>query len=416
MPNGIAEIDRRAAPPDDQPRMKLAYLLNTYPLISTTFIRREIAAIEAQGVPVTRYAVRQWDKPVVDPLDIAEQGRTHYILTGGKAALAADALFTAARHPVRFLTLLPRWWRLYRNAGKNFVQHCAYLIEALAFARRANLAGITHVHVHFSTNAAAVAMLARHMGAPPYSFTVHGPDELIDPPSLSLADKAGAADFVVAITQYAKGRIIADAPASADKVKVIHCGIDMDEFAFSPEPPEAPRIVCVGRLCHNKGQKHIPAAVAQVKAEFPDIVIDLLGGGEDEALIRAEIEKHGVADNVVLHGWATSGQVRAGILASRALLLPSYAEGLPIVIMEALAMGRPVLTTRITGIPELVDSQCGWIFEPGDVDAIAEALRGIMRASKEERAAMGREGRRRVEARHDVMKSGAALIAAFKGQ
>ncbi len=111
-----------------------------------------------------------------------------------------------------------------------------------------------------------------------------------------------------------------------------------------------------------------------------------------------------------MHGWTTSDQVRAGILGARALLLPSYAEGLPIVIMEALAMGKPVLTTRITGIPELVDSDCGWIFEPGDIDAMAQALREVMRAGEAERAAMGREGRRRVEERHDIKKSAAELI------
>ncbi len=394
--------------------MKLAYLLNSYPIISTTFIRREIEAIEAQGVPVARWAVRNWDTALVDPLDIAEQARTRYILTGGKVALARDVIAMLIAHPLRTLAVLPHWWRLYRKAGRNVVQHCAYLIEAMAFARRANAADITHVHVHFSTNATSVAMLAHRLGGPPYSFTVHGPDELIDPPALSLAEKAHDATLIVAITDYCRRRIIQDAPDSAEKVRIVHCGIDVGEFAYKPEPPAAPRIVCVGRLCHNKGQKHIPAAVAQVRAEFPDIVVDLLGGGEDEALIRAEIEKYGVQNNVVLHGWATGEQVRAGILSARALLLPSYAEGLPIVIMEAFAMGRPVLTTRITGIPELVDSTCGWLFEAGDVDGIAQALRGIMRATPEERAAMGREGRRRVEDRHDVRKSAAALIDTFQ--
>jgi colanic acid/amylovoran biosynthesis glycosyltransferase len=394
--------------------MKLAYLLNTYPLISTTFIRREIEAIEAQGQSVTRFAVRDWDGELVDPLDIQEKSRTQYILTGGKGALIADALATLAAHPLRTIALLPRWLRLWRNAGGEFVKHGAYLIEAMAFARRARAQRIDHLHVHFSTNAATVAMLAHALGGPAYSFTVHGPDELIAPPSLSLADKARNSAFVVAITDYCRRRIVAEAPDAADKVRIVHCGINVDDFAFNAEPPAAPRIVCVGRLCHNKGQKHIPAAVAQVRHEFPDIVVDLLGGGEDEALIRSEIEKYGVQDNIVIHGWATSDQVRAGIVASRALLLPSYAEGLPIVIMEALAMGRPVLTTRITGIPELVDSGCGWIFEPGDVDAIAEALRGVMRATPDARAAMGREGRRRIEERHDVMKSGATLIHAFK--
>ncbi len=394
--------------------MRLAYLLSFYPMASTTFIRREIEALEALGQPVARTSVRHWDTVLVDPVDIAEETRTDYLLTGSKSAFLRDALLGLLANPLRALAALPLAARLYRNAGSGFVAHCAYYVEALAFRRRAARLRAEHVHVHFANNAAAVALLARRIGGPPFTITVHGPDELVNRRTLSLAEKARGAAFVVAITDYCRDQIVAEAPDVASKVRVIRCGIDLDDFAYDPEPPEEPRIVCVGRLCHNKGQKHIPAAVAQLRDEFPDIVVDLLGGGEDEALIRAEIAKYGLEGNIVLHGWATSDQVRAGILAARALLLPSYAEGLPIVIMEALAMGRPVLTTRITGIPELVDAQCGWLFEPGDVDAIAQALRGVMQASPEERAAMGKEGRRRVEARHDVRKSAAALIEAFE--
>ena len=394
--------------------MILAYLLNTYPLISTTFILREIEAIEAQGQPVMRFAMRHWSGTLVDPLDIAEQERTHYILTGSKSALMRDVLAMLFAHPLRVLGILPLWWRLYRHAGRNFVQHCAYLLEAMAFARRARKAGVDHVHVHFSTNAAAVALLAHRLGGPPYSFTVHGPDELIDPPSLSLAEKARDAAFIIAITDYCRGRIIAEAPEAADKTKVMRSGINLGNFTYDPDPPEAARIICIGRLCANKGQIHIPPAVAQVIGEFPDLRVELIGGGEHRDLVQAGIEKYGVQDNVVLLGNVPEDRLRAGLLEARALLLPSYAEGLPMVIMEAFAVGRPALTTRITGIPELVDASCGWLFEPGDVDAIAEALRGVLRATAEQRIAMGREARRRVEARHDVRKLASALIAAFE--
>lgn len=394
--------------------MKLAYLLNTYPLISTTFIRREIEAIEELGQPVHRFALRHWEGTLVDPKDMSDQKQTHYILTGGKGALVKDVLLETISNPVRLLGALPLWWRLYRNAGRNFVHHGAYLMEAMAFRRRTAAIGIDHVHVHFSTNAATVALLARKLGGPSYSFTVHGPDELINPPSLSLAEKSRGAAFVVAITDYCRGQITREAPDTATKVSVVHCGIDLNDYRYDPTVPEAATVVCVGRLCHNKGQKHIPAALAQLKGEFPDIKIILIGGGEDEDLIRQEAVRHGVEKNIILQGWGTGEQVRAGILSTRALLLPSYAEGLPIVIMEALATGRPVLTTRITGIPELVDAECGWIFEPGDVAAIADALRGIMKATVAERAAMGAEGRRRVEERHDVVKSARTLLDAFK--
>lgn len=398
--------------------MKLAYLLNVYPLISTTFIRREIAAIEALGQPVERFALRHWDGTLVDPDDIAEQKRTHYILTGSRAALICDVLLVLLLHPLRVLALLPFWWRIYRNANRKFVQHVAYLIEALAFYRRMKKRGIDHVHTHFSTNATTVALFARRLGGPSYSFTVHGPDELVpgEPAALSLKEKCEGAAFVVAITRYCRDRIAQEAPDSAAKIRIVHCGIDLDGFPFDPTPPRSDRVICIGRLCVNKGQVHIPPAVAQIRDEFPDLVVELIGGGEDEEAIRASIIKHGVERQVVMHGWGTGAYVREQLLAGRAMLLPSYAEGLPIGIMEALAIGRPVLTTTIAGIPELVDSGCGWIFAPGDEQAIAEALRGVMRASSEKRAAMGREGRMRVEERHDLHKQARVLLGMFRDE
>ncbi|MCW2338294.1 glycosyltransferase involved in cell wall biosynthesis [Sphingobium sp. B2D3A] len=396
--------------------MKLAYLLNMYPLISTTFIRREIGAIEALGQPVERYALRHWDGELVDPEDIAEQARTHYIITGSKAALLWDVLLTCLLHPVRTLRVLPLWWRVWRNAGRNLVAHVAYLLEAMAFARRANAQGIDHVHTHFSTNATTVAMLARRLGGPSYSFTVHGPDELVpgEPARLSIREKARDAAFIVAITRYCHDRIVAEAPEAAQKVRIVHCGINLADFPYQPAPPESSRVICIGRLCTNKGQIHIPPAVAAVIGEFPDLVVELIGGGDDEDALREAIRAHGVEDHVILHGWGTGAYVREQLLAGRAMLLPSYAEGLPIGIMEAFAIGRPVLSTTIAGIPELLDERCGWIFAPGDEDAIAEALRGIMRATPEQRAALGAEARRRVEEQHDLFKSAQTLLDYFK--
>ena len=398
--------------------MKLAYLLNIYPLISTTFIRREIGAIEALGQPVERFALRNWDDKLVDPEDIAEQARTHYIITGSKAALLWDVLLTCLLHPVRTLRLLPLWWQVWRNAGRNFVAHVAYLLEAIAFARRARARGIDHVHTHFSTNATTVAMFARRLGGPSYSFTVHGPDELVpgEPARLSIREKARDAAFIVAITRYCRDRIVEEAPEAAAKVRIVHCGINLDDFPYDPAPTESSRIICIGRLCANKGQIHIPPAVAAVIREFPDLIVELIGGGDDEAALREAIRQHGVEKNVILHGWGTGDYVREQLIAGRAMLLPSYAEGLPIGIMEAFAIGRPVLSTTIAGIPELLDESCGWIFAPGDEDAIAEALRGIMRATPEQRAALGAEARRRVEERHDLFKSAATLLDYFRDE
>lgn len=394
--------------------MKLAYLLNSYPMTSTTFIRREIEAIEAAGVPVTRFSVRHWGTALVDPDDIAEQGRTEYLLTGNVARLVTGALSEPLARPRRLLGTIPAWRTVHRAAGGGLVRHVNYLLQAIHLRRRTAALGITHVHAHFSTNAATVAMLAHRLGGPTYSFTVHGPDELVDPAANALAAKVGEARFVAAITDYCAGRIAGEAPDAADRIRIIPCGIDLADFGPTPEEPAAAqRLVCVGRLCPNKAQTLIPAAVARIRDRFPDMVVDLIGDGEDRPKIEAEVRRLGLERNIRLLGWAAAPAVREHIRASAALLLPSYAEGLPIVLMEALALERPVLTTTIAGIPELVDARCGWLFPAGSVEAMAAAMADALSATPEHRAAMGREGRRRVAERHDVNRSAALLIAAF---
>ena len=395
--------------------MKLAYLLNSYPRTSTTFIRRELEAIEALGQPVTRFAVRHWDEALVDPDDIAELGRTEYLLTGGMARLIASAVAESVKNAPRVARLLPLWWRTYRAAGGGLVRHIAYLLQAMRFRRRAATLGIDHVHVHFSTNATTVAMLAHALGGPRYSFTVHGPDELLDPPGLNIADKMRRAAFVVAITDFCRNRLELEAPELADRIIVVRCGLELADYPLAGDPaPDPARLVCVGRLCINKAQALIPAAIAQVRDEFPGLVIDFVGDGEHRAALLDQARRHGVERHVNLVGWASADDVRRHIRASSALLLPSLAEGLPIVLMEALAMGRPVLTTYIAGIPELVDDGCGWIFPPGSVDAIAAGLRAALSATDAQRHALGAEGRRRVEDRHDIRRSARLLLDAMR--
>jgi glycosyltransferase involved in cell wall biosynthesis len=394
--------------------MRLAYLMNSYPMTSTTFIRREIEAIEAQGQPVHRFAVRHWDEKLVEPDDVSEQRRTEYLLTGKAPLLIGSALLELMTNPLRLIRMLPLWWHVYRAAGSGFVRHVGYLLQAIRFRRRAASLRIGHVHAHFSTNAATVAMLAGALGGPAYSFTVHGPDELVEPAQNALARKVERAAFVVAITGYARTRTEREAPGSSSKVRIIHCGLDLADYPFEKDPAPAARFVCVGRLCTNKGQTLIPAAVAAVREQFPDILVELIGDGEDRPLVEAEARRHGVERHIRTLGWGTADMVRDRIRASRALLLPSFAEGLPIVLMEALALGRPVITTNIAGIPELVDERCGWIFPPGSVEEIAAALRAALAASPERLAALAQEGRRRVEARHDIQRSAEALLAEFE--
>ena len=393
--------------------MKLAYLLNSYPMTSTTFIRREIAAIERTGVPVKRFAVRHWGEQLVDPADIAEQARTEYLLTRNIGILLIGALCAAITRPAALIAAWPAWRALLRAAGGGLVRHVSYLLQAIHLQHRCAKLGITHIHAHFSTNAAGVAMLCRLMGGPSYSFTVHGPDELVDPAANAIATKAQHARNVVAITAYCRGRLQeALAPDLHDRITIIPCGIEPADYADAPAPSGG-ALLCVGRLCPQKGQVEIPAAVAALKDRFPDLHVLLVGDGESRSAIEHAIAQHKVADRVRLIGWRSNEEVRALLRTSRALLLPSHAEGLPVVIMEALASGRPVISTTIAGIPELVDEGCGWLYAAGSTEGLRDAIAAALEASPDRLMAMGAEGRRRVAERHDIDRIAPLLTALF---
>jgi glycosyltransferase involved in cell wall biosynthesis len=167
----------------------------------------------------------------------------------------------------------------------------------------------------------------------------------------------------------------------------------------------------VGRLSEQKGQLLLLEAAAEVAATAPDFRLTLVGDGELRAPTERRIAELGLGDVVEITGWADEAEVRRRILAARALVLASFAEGLPVVIMEAMALRRPVISTWVAGIPELVDADCGWLVPAGDAGALAGAMRAALSAPPERLAAMGRAGRARVEARHDQRAEARRLLA-----
>lgn len=398
--------------------MKIGYLMNTYPMTSTTFIRREIESLEALGMEVKRYAVRHWGETLVDPLDIADQKRTHYLLTGNVIGLFKAFGLILLTNFSGFVRALLLWRKMIKNAGGVSVKQIAYLVQAAYFAQAVKSDGISHVHCHFSTNATGVAMLAEAMGGASYSFTAHGPDEFVDPTLISMALKIQHAKFVVAISNYCKVQLIRFSSYDYwDKIVIIHCGVKVDEFKpnfnFVADNHD---LVCVGRLCPQKGQLLIPPALAQLKQAFPKLKVHFIGGGESKDALEAAIDKYDIRALVQLHGWQANIEVREKVASCRAFLLPSFAEGLPVVIMEALALGRPVISTYIAGIPELVDAGCGWMIPTGSIEAIVDAIRNALTSSPEQLTKLGKEGRRRVELGHDLKFAATQLCKQFEKQ
>lgn len=395
--------------------MKVAYLVNQHPSPSQTFIRREIAALEELGVPIERFTLRTPPDPLVDAEDLADQAATRSVIDAGPVRLAVAVLATFLDRPKSFLAVARRAVHLGRRSHRGWGRAVAYFVEACTLARWLRHAGTTHLHVHFGTNAVVVALLAEGLGGPPFSFTVHGPEEFDRPEALKLGEKVAAARFVVAISEYGRSQLLRwTDQRDWSKIHIVRCGLDVAFLAGGATPvPDRPRLVSVGRLSEQKGQLVLVEAMAAVAREVPDVELVLVGDGAMRGEIERAIADTGTGDVIRLAGVLDTAAVRHEIEAARALVLPSFAEGLPVVLMEALARGRPVVTTYIAGIPELVDDECGWLVPAGSVVDLVGAIRAVLAASPATLTAKGAEGRRRVQERHDARREAARLGILF---
>lgn len=400
--------------------MKIAYFVNQYPKVSHSFIRREILALERQGAVVERIALRGWKDTIVDPDDQSEQTKTFYVLQQGWQGLLTALLGQLVRTPSAFLKALLKVWGLSRGSDRPLPYHLIYLAEACRVLAHLRNHPVKHLHAHFGTNSAEVAMLVHALGGPPYSFTVHGPEEFDHPTALHLRDKLEEAAFVVAISSYGRSQLYRWVGFEHwSRIRVVHCGLDKQFHDGAEDAPltDTPRLVCVGRLCEQKGQLILLEAIRRLKEQNIRFELVLAGDGEMRTEVERLIEQNDLKDQVRITGWISSQQVREEIQAARAMVLPSFAEGLPVVIMEAMALERPVVSTTVAGIPELVrHGKDGWLVAPGDAEALANALAEVLGHDVDHLQKMGREARLRVLDRHDIDNEAAKLLRLFRGE
>lgn len=396
--------------------LRVAYLVNQYPKVSHSFIRREIQALERQGVQVQRIALRGWDAEVPTAEDAEEQAKTRYVLERGLAGLLPSLLRAMLTRPRRFISALGLALGATRRQERGPLYRLVYLAEACRILPWLQASGASHVHAHFGTNSAQVAMLVRALGGPPYSFTVHGPEEFDKPEFIGLAEKIRHADFVVAVSSFGRSQLYRWVDGRQwDKIRVVRCGLEPAFHQRMPlDFPLRPRLVCVGRLCEQKGQLLLVAAAERLARKGIAFELVLAGDGEMRPEIEAAIARHHLGRQVRITGWLGSEAVRDEILAARGLVLPSFAEGLPVVLMEAMALRRPVITTSIAGIPELVrHGEHGWLIPAGSVSLLAAAMEDLLRRPVRDLARMGEAAQRRVLERHAVDREAGRLRELF---
>ena len=367
--------------------MRIAYLVNRYPAVSHSFIRREILALERQGHDIMRLSVRGWDEVLQSKEDLQERTRTRYVLQGGALPLLTALARIAVSRPLKLAKALGLIWRVGRKSDRPLTVHFIYLLEACQIFLWLRAEKIEHLHAHFGTNSAEVAMLVRELGGPSWSFTAHGPEEFDKSEFIALPEKIRRAHAVAAVSSFGRSQLFRQVSHEYwPKIQVIHCGIEAAFHDKAPDrPADARRLVCVGRLCEQKGQLLLLEAVQRLVARGTKLELVLAGDGEMRPEIESLIALYKLQDVVRITGWISSDQVREELLAARALVLPSFAEGLPVVIMEAMALRRPVISTFVAGIPELIHSgEHGWLIPAGDVEGLAAAMQDCLEQPPEE--------------------------------
>jgi colanic acid/amylovoran biosynthesis glycosyltransferase len=402
--------------------LRLAYLTTQYPAVSHTFIRRELLELERRGHQILRLAIRPPAGPLPDPADRDEESKTLHCLAQPTVALLLAVIRSVAARPFRFLAAARAALTLARRSDRGLVRHLAYLVEAAYLLGVVRCERIKHVHVHFGTNAAAVALLMQRLGGPNYSIAIHGPGEFDAPIGLSLADKIGSAAFVTAISDFGSAQIKRWVPPCAwPKVHIIRCGVG-ESFvqAATPVDPDSRTFLCIGRFNAQKGHLVLLDAFERLVKSGAEARLVLAGDGELRREVETRIAALSIPDRVEITGWIDEAGVRRRIRESRAVVLSSFAEGLPVVLMETLALGRSVIATSIAGIPELVQpGVSGWLVPAGNALALADAMAAALSAPAHRLDAMAAAGRTAVIERHstatEAAKLESLLLAAVTG-
>lgn len=392
---------------------RIAYLVSQYPAPSHTFVRREVESLRRHGVDIRTYSIRRpFPDELKAPEDQASFAQTRFILPLSLPAVLGAHAHALATRPAAWFALLRLALRHRAPGAKALLWSLFHFAEAVLLARMLRADGITHVHNHFANAGATVGMLAARLAGLPWSLTLHGISETDYPAGLTLGAKLAAAEFAACVSWFGRAQAmrITD-PVHWHKFALVRCGLDLPALPSSAARGGKRRdIVCVARLSAEKGHLGLLEAIAPL-----DATLTLVGDGPLLAEIEAAVARLGLGGRVRFVGRLDEAATLATIARADLLVLPSFMEGLPIVLMEAMAIGVPVIGSRVAGVPELIeDGVEGLLFRPGDW---ADLRRQIARVLED--PALGdrlvRAARAKVEGEFDIATAVLPLVARFGG-
>lgn len=406
-----------APPPTSAPIRSIAYLVSRYPTLSMIFVLREVLALRALGFRIETASINPPDRPKeqLTPQEREEAARTYCVKCHGLAG-------AAAAHLQSLLLNFAAYWRgvamAFRLAGLDLSRlflNLMYFTEALMVGQWMRRNGQTHLHVHLASQAASVGLFVQKVFRVGFSMTVHGPDEFYDAEGKYLPQKIAAAGFIVCISSYTRSQLMNLSPYS-DWKKFVVSRLGVDPSTFSPPhpaPQETFEILCVGRLTPAKGQHLLIDAADRLARQGRSVLLRLVGSGPDEGSLRNHAGRLTSPMTIIFEGAVNQDRIRSMYATANIFCLPSFAEGLPVVLMEAMAMQIPCVSTNIAGIPELIRNEVDGLLVPAsDLDALTEALARLMDDS-ELRNKVATSGRARVVEHYNLARNVEVLAAIF---
>ncbi|HTX09583.1 MAG TPA: glycosyltransferase family 4 protein [Solirubrobacteraceae bacterium] len=412
---------------DLRPDCRVAYLVSEFPAVSHTFIARELDALRARGVDVVTMSIRKTPADqLLSDADRRAAEETFSVFPLQRARFVAAHVRAAMTRPRRYLATLRLALDMSAGGMRAHLWQLFYFGESILVWSECRQRDVRHLHAHFANVASAVALLAAEFGRHDgfrWSFTMHGYTEFDEVRRYALAEKARRAAFVACISDFCRAQLLKLVePDWWDKLVVVRCGLDPNELRSLPERTRtspAPssstplRLLFVGRLVSEKGVLILLRALAELRRRGVEVDAVLVGDGPERGEFEQAGRRLGLAKQLTFTGALTGARLAPLYRQADVFCLPSFAEGLPVVLMEAMANELPVITSRIAGIGELVDDGAnGQLLPPGRDDVIADALERLA-ADPELRARWGRAGRERVLRDYDVGRSAALLESLF---
>ena len=404
------------------PAVRVAYLLSRYPAISHTFFLHEVLGLRARGMDIETASINPPDRSLaaLPPAERAEAAATYYVQGAGKLASVLTLLGTALRHPVVLGRGLATVLRVPRLTLVRRLFWLLYLAEALLVGRWMHRRGLRHLHVHFGGAVASVGMLTAAAWGLPYSLTIHGPEELLNVDAYHLREKVHAAQFVFCISDFCRSQLcLLVPPAEWPKLEVVRLGVD--PVLLTPSSRTTPageedrvlELVCTGRLVAAKGHTILLEAVRLLRDRGVPLKVTLVGGGEQAQALEDFVAQHGLEDRVTFAGALSHAATLTLLRRADLFALASFAEGIPVALMEAMALGLPCVSTTVAGIPELIRSGVdGLLVPPANVAALADALEALAMDARLRRT-LGAAARQRVIARYNLPLNQELLAQAF---